>query len=67
MDGGGTTDGGVDAGNDAGGQACDGGCLQIGQPCQIDVSPNGGCAQGLTCLLNLNTETYSCQSSGEDL
>ena len=64
---GGTGDAGVDAGTDAGSGACDGGCLQLGQACQLDVVPNGGCAPGLTCEIDLSTgTTYTCQSNNGD-
>ncbi len=60
-DGGATTDAGLDAGTDAGTEACDGGCLQSGQTCD-PLMPNGGCAPGLTCEIDLATgTTYTCQ------
>ena len=67
---GGGDGGAIDAGDsgiDGGGTpACDGGCLQLGQVCQPD-EPNGGCAPGLTCLIDLSTgTTYTCQSNGFD-
>jgi len=65
---GGGTDSGSDSGFDAGGGTCDAGCLGLGEPCQIDQSPNGGCAPGLQCLISLtNGTTYTCQNLGGDM